>query len=208
MFGDLEVLVWPSQVYPLFFLFLSFPSDVMLRKTLFYCEIIELLTACSIIARVLNAVGLYLRIEWKRASNICPKYLAGHIIIKYTMYPCLKAIFPCSNIGIITVSQDSCLSLMNGNYTPEAPYSAIWIITNFFPPVGCYHLTFAHLHDAIILWGGKIAQRHSKTYTRLLSGSRKPGIKLWYFEYEMSPQRITNLEGSGNAKGEGSYLRK
>lgn len=172
MFGDLEVLVRPSQVYPLFFLFLSFPSDVMLRKTLFYCEIIELLTACSIIARVLNAVGLYLRIEWKRGIKYLPQIpgWSHHYQVYYV--PLFKSHFPCSNIGIITVSQDSCLSLMNGNYTPEAPHSAIWIITNFFPPVGRYHLTFAHLHDAIILWGGKMAQRHSKTYTRLLSGSR------------------------------------
>lgn len=70
------------------------------------------------------------------ASNVCPKYLAGHIIIKYTKYPDLKAIFPCIKNGIITISQDSCLSLMNGNYTPGAPQSAFWALTNFIPTCG------------------------------------------------------------------------
>lgn len=141
----------------------------MLRKTLFYCEIIELLTAYSIIARVLNAVGLYLRIEWKRGIKYLPQIpgWSHHYQVYYV--PLFKSHFSVQQYGIITISQDSCLSLMNGNYTPGAPHSAIWIITNFFPTCGllsphictfarCYHFmgwengpkTFKDLHKIAI----------------------------------------------------------
>ena len=103
----------------------------------------------------------------REEPNAYPKYSTSHISLYQLYYVSLfKSHFSCNNNGIIAISQDIVpWWMVLTRHEHQKMLFGCWLILP--PPVASKSKT--------------MGQRHSKTYTRLFLGCRKPGIKLIFW---------------------------